>query len=306
MTGSDRAKPVPRVFGLMIVRNAADLIRVNVLHHLGIGLERLLVIDNGSSDGTRERLEALARELPVEFSVDSGPFRQEELTNGLAGEARRQGADWVLPIDADEFFVGPAPLPQLLRPSDAGALEIEVVNFVQRHNRRRPSERSLLTMDHRPAHTIPQAEARYHVGIGEWSLVEVACFPKLAIRAGERTWIRKGAHQVEHPVGPVEATAEIVCLHAPLRDRSKISARAEHGKRVDATDAPDGVGWQNRDIRAKDGELDRLWRANSNRRGWLDVGGERRALIRDRRLREVAAPHVPSRPSAALARLRGV
>ena len=295
----------PRVFGLMVVRDVADLVRVNLLHHLGAGLERVLVIDNGSTDGTRERLERLAQRLPVELSIDPGPFQMAELTNRLAAEARRQGADWVLPIDADEFFVAPAPLPQVLRASDAGALRIEVVNFVQRRRRRRPSERALLTMDHRPAHTIPQDEARYHVAIGEWSLVEVVWQSKLVVRPGERTWLLPGNHEVRDPVGPIEAGAEIVCLHAPLRARSRIAARAKHGRRTDEAGEPADSGWQNRDLDLAGGATERLWRANSNRRGWLEVGGERRALIRDRRLRDAVAPHAPGPVAAALARVRG-
>ena len=55
-------------------------------------------------------------------------------------------------------------------------------------------------MDHRPAQTIPQAEARYHVGIGEWSLVEVAALRSSRYRPGERTWLLAGAHELrEHP-----------------------------------------------------------------------------------------------------------
>jgi hypothetical protein len=288
----------------MVVRDVADLIRVNVLHHLELGLERVLVIDNGSTDGTRERIERLSHQLPVELSVHDGPFLMAELTNRLVAEARRQGADWVLPIDADEFFVAPAPLPRVLGSSDAGALRIEVVNFVQRHRRRRPSERGLLTMDHRPARTIDQAEARYHVAVGERSLVEIAWQSKLVVRPGKRTWLLPGNHEVRDPLGTIEDSAEIVCLHAPLRARSRIEARLEHGRRVDESGAPDGAGWQNRDLHLGAGDVDRLWRANSNRRGSLDVGGERRALIRDPRLREVAARHVPGPVAATLARLR--
>jgi hypothetical protein len=53
MTRPGGATSAPRVFGLMVVRDAVDLIRVNVLHHLGVGIERLLVCDNGSTDGVR-------------------------------------------------------------------------------------------------------------------------------------------------------------------------------------------------------------------------------------------------------------
>ena len=175
----------PRVFGLMVVRNAVDLIEVNLRHHFEAGLERMLVLDNGSRDGTRERLDELALQLPVDVEDDLGPYRQADLTNRLAYEARLQGAEWALPIDADEFFVAEPGLPAAVTGSSAGALSIEVLNFVQRHARHRPSARGLLTMDHRAQRTLPQAEAQYHVGVGEWSIVEVAWHRKLIVRLSE-------------------------------------------------------------------------------------------------------------------------
>jgi glycosyltransferase involved in cell wall biosynthesis len=288
----------------MVVRDAADLIRVNLRHHLGAGLERVLVLDNGSTDGTLDRLRRLSRTLPVDVAIDAGPFDMAALSNRLVGEARDGGADWVLPIDADEFFVAPVAIPRTLGATDAGAVRIPLVNFVQRRSRRRASERALLTMDHRPARTIPQAEARYHVGIGEWSLVEVAWQAKVAVRLGERTRLGPGNHDVIDSVGEIEDSREIVCLHAPLRARSRIERRVEHGRRAARGGAAKDFGWQNRDLDETAVDVARLWRANSNRGGSLEVGGERRALVRDTRLRDAVAPLIQGRAAAALARLR--
>ncbi len=88
----------------MVVRNSVDLIRVNLLHHLDLGLERLLVLDNGSTDGTTRELGALAQRLPIDVTVDPGPYRQAEMVTALTEDAGRRGADWVMPIDIDEFF----------------------------------------------------------------------------------------------------------------------------------------------------------------------------------------------------------
>ena len=41
-----------RVFGITTVRNAASTIRISVLLHLALGMERILVLDNGSTDAT--------------------------------------------------------------------------------------------------------------------------------------------------------------------------------------------------------------------------------------------------------------
>ena len=45
-----------RVYGLLVIRNEVDIIRTNILYHLSLDLDQLLIIDNGSSDGTDQVL----------------------------------------------------------------------------------------------------------------------------------------------------------------------------------------------------------------------------------------------------------
>ena len=65
-----------RTWGVAVVRNEVDIVRTNVLYHLSLGLERMLIADNGSTDGTREALAALAVDRRVEWRDASGPFDQ--------------------------------------------------------------------------------------------------------------------------------------------------------------------------------------------------------------------------------------
>ena len=235
----------------------------------------------------------------------AGPYRMAELTNRLAAEARRQGADWVLPIDADEFFVAPAPLPQVLGASDAGALRIEVVNFVQRHRRRRPSERGLLTMDHRPARTIAQAEARYHVGDrrvepGRGRLAVEARRPRPGSEPGCcPATTRSATPSARSRTAPRSSACMRRC--APGRGSRRGSSTAGGSTSRGRPTAPDGRTATSTSARATSSDSGGR---TPSRRGSLEVGGERRALIRDPRLREVAARHVPGPVSATLARLR--
>src|SRR5512143_161327 len=96
-----------KVFGLMIVRNEVDILRINVLHHFSLGVDRFLIVDNGSTDGTDGVLRELSANGRLEWRRDGGPYRQSEITTELAQEAFRQGADWVIPVDADEFWYAP-------------------------------------------------------------------------------------------------------------------------------------------------------------------------------------------------------
>ena len=47
------------LFGIIVVRNEANVIRLSLLHHLSLGFDAILVLDNGSIDGTAALLESL-------------------------------------------------------------------------------------------------------------------------------------------------------------------------------------------------------------------------------------------------------
>ncbi|MEA2503491.1 MAG: hypothetical protein QOG36_534, partial [Actinomycetota bacterium] len=42
-----------KLTGIGMVRNEADIIRVTVAYHLALGCDEILLVDNGSEDGTR-------------------------------------------------------------------------------------------------------------------------------------------------------------------------------------------------------------------------------------------------------------
>jgi hypothetical protein len=76
-----------KIFGVSMVRNEADIIALNVAHHLSLGLDALLLVDNASSDGTDRILQRLAADKRVRWLSDNSPFlRQPEIVSGLARE----------------------------------------------------------------------------------------------------------------------------------------------------------------------------------------------------------------------------
>ena len=40
------------IVAVMMVRNEADVIGANLAYHLSLGIDQILVVDNGSTDGT--------------------------------------------------------------------------------------------------------------------------------------------------------------------------------------------------------------------------------------------------------------
>lgn len=95
-----------KLAGVMMVRNEADIIEAAVRHNLQ-SLDRLIVIDHGSFDGTSDILRRLAGEgLALSVLADPAPeFRQGARITQVAREAiARDGADFVFALDADEFL----------------------------------------------------------------------------------------------------------------------------------------------------------------------------------------------------------
>jgi Glycosyl transferase family 2 len=284
------------IYGVMMVRNEADIIALTIRHHLAHGVDRMLVVDNGSSDGTDCVLEELNRDSRVQWTRSNGKFRQADITTELAREAFLRGAEWVLPIDADEFWFAPGnDFRAVLHESTAGSLEVEIVNFIQRREQHEANAGALLSMTRRaipPTGTPEQAvELVQSHDIG---FVEFPYPPKCISRASISLQIGQGNHSVAGVVGPQEETDRIICLHAPLRARSVLESKVDHGRRADEVAQDLVQAWHVRRWRrlAEEGQLDREWAANSYQDDQLDVYGRRHPVIFDPRLKVVLEPWI--------------
>jgi len=286
------------IIAVMMVRNEADIIGANLAYHLSLGIDQILVADNGSTDRTVAILDRFAASGRVHVSRRPGPFLQAATTTELAHEAFRRGARWVLPIDADEFWHVPnGRLRDVLDDaSDAGVLEAEVVNFVQSRSQYELSAEAVLTMTRRPAKPVgTSAEASGLVESGRIGFVEIHYPPKSISRASIALQIAQGNHSVTGADGPSRPITALVCLHAPLRARAAlVSQKVEHGRRIDEVDQYLQLAWHVRRWRrlAEQGRIDPEWWANSYLDDYLDVYGARRPLATDTTLRDLVAPWI--------------
>ncbi len=97
-----------KVGGCMVVKNEADVIEQVVRYHLDDQeFDMLLVVDNGSTDRTWKILQSIndRRLLLFQTSWKDGFVQDEATTEGSNLLFEKHGCDWVLPIDADEYWV---------------------------------------------------------------------------------------------------------------------------------------------------------------------------------------------------------
>lgn len=97
-----------RLVTISWVRNEADIIEAFVRHHAPFA-DRMIIIDNGSTDDTPAILASLRDTgLPLDLRSDPMPVHhQSKALTALLREAAALDADWILPLDADEFLAVP-------------------------------------------------------------------------------------------------------------------------------------------------------------------------------------------------------
>jgi len=90
----------------ILVKNEADIIEANIRTHAALGVDAFAVMDNDSTDGTREILEKLQREFELLIIDEKGQYNQAKWMKQLASIAKNDlKADWVINNDADEFWL---------------------------------------------------------------------------------------------------------------------------------------------------------------------------------------------------------
>jgi glycosyltransferase involved in cell wall biosynthesis len=208
---------------IAMIKNEADIVEAFVRHNLAL-TDLLVVIDNGSTDGTRDILTSLQREglaLVVFDDPIFGYFQSEKVTHVYRKVVPVFNPDVVWFLDADEFIHAPS----------RAALDAAMGTVAPGHavllpwRTHVPSDADAARMMADPLGAMPDRRKR-----------EEPTVHKVVVRRNPaddaRLVIEQGNHMVRFADGtrpPVHAMAGATIVHLPVRSVDQLSAKVING-----------------------------------------------------------------------------
>ncbi len=279
-----RDETPPRLAMSILVRDEARLIRHHLAFHRYMGVDCFVITDNGSVDGTREILTALAKDYPIAL-IDEPEhvMAQDQWVNRMAAVAERQlGADWVINSDADELWVPARGSLKDHLSSSVGGLLCRRFNLLpDREALGDPGyefHRNLLKVV-RPREDSGQRFPRHPTLDTEFPFTLLRPQDKVLCRLRGLKWIGYGNHTVKHRA-PVVPAHGIEVYHYPIRTFAELERKViNHGTSLaNNPRIPPHTGWHVRRwyelhrrgwLRA---EYERLVPSSEAVRGWMEDG----------------------------------
>ena len=231
------AEPL-RFAAVLGVKDEVDLIAGCVAHLRGLGVDVIRVIDSGSTDGTIELIEGplAGPDLSLSHHSDQDPDAAA-WSRTAASLGRESGADWVMFLDADEFWIPVGGTVQSITGLDA--LDLLVVD---RFNVPLDAQ-GLLTAD-RTLPSGPELELmveslpgfREHIeGFPDTPWVQIVPAPKVLARANRIAHIIDGFHDILPTPGPPLRRAradDVLVAHVPFTTLHRFSTKVKNIRRI--------------------------------------------------------------------------
>jgi len=206
-------------FAVSMMKDERDIVRTTIARMMG-QVDRVLVADNGSTDGTRQILERF--DIDLIDDPEPGYYQSQKMTH-LARVAMERGAEWIVPFDADEIWIT----------ADRERRIADVLAELP------------------PEAMVADASVLDHVAVlgsdrlSEWRRSEILPLRKVACRAAEGLTIEQGNHgaRYEGVSHPLRVSGLLEVRHFPYRSPAQMIRKARNGAAAyAATDLPEHVG----------------------------------------------------------------
>lgn len=235
-----------KVVALMMVKDEIDIIEQNIHYLLTQNLDFVCVYDNGSTDGTRQKLDDLAYFYEEELLVFDDPeigYYQSTKMNNWVNELFQDDVDVVIPIDADEIWYSKDPnytLGEIIRNTDADIFVADSVDYIPTVFDNFNEKNFIQRMRHRKANSNS--------------------FSAVAFNYSPGFHLEMGNHDVHNHPGK-RVYDKIGIRHYQYRTFDQFVKKVRNGKKAyDVTTLPDFMGSHWRKLGAlNDSELKKYW-----------------------------------------------
>jgi glycosyltransferase involved in cell wall biosynthesis len=192
-----------------MVKDEIDIVPASIPYMME-QLDRVVVYDNGSTDGTREYLESLTGDgLIVKADRDPGYWQGRKMTRWAAEWA--DTTSWLIPFDADELW----------HCADEGSIAENITRINSGVICPAPTYDYVPTVEDDPLIENPIERMEYRKA-------EPAGLPKIACRPSLPVWIQQGNHGASYP-SPQEVHGLLVITHYQYRSEDQFVKKIRNG-----------------------------------------------------------------------------
>jgi hypothetical protein len=222
------------LWAFMMVKNEADTVGGVIRHMASEGARGVAILDNGSTDSTREAIADASAEVGssceviVEDDPEVGYYQSRKITSLINRVAQERPLGWVIAVDADEIWHADVPL-------------VEFFEDVERSTGR-PTVVSAALLSHfctaadDPTAADPFQRMMYRT-------TSVAPLPKVAFRYRQGAVVAQGNHSVQVSVRRALDDSALTVRHFPYRSVEQFVQKGVQGARAyAASDLPEGMG----------------------------------------------------------------
>ena len=211
----------PRLVSVTFVRNEADILETFARFHAEV-FDRMILVNHRSTDASPEILRRLKAEgLPIEVEDETSVEFQlgRFMTSRFRAAVERNAADWVMPIDPDEFLVSRDGRP--VRTVLAGYASSRVVKVPWRTYVPVPgfAPDSKNVLDRIQHHRAEEGDQFHKVLVPR----ELVLSPGAMLGVGGHTFVRQG--RLVAGELPFTRSHDLVLAHLPLRSVEQLRTK---------------------------------------------------------------------------------